>query len=136
MSESIIIGTNGRGFVEVTERVAKVVQSAGVKDGLCTVFCHHTSASLILCENADPSVRRDLEAWMAREVEDGDRTFHHVAEGEDDMPAHLRSVLTGCSLGIPVAGGHLDLGTWQGIFLWEHRARPHQRRISVVVVAA
>ena len=98
------------------------------------MFVHHTSASLILCENADPTVRRDLEAFFARLVPDGDPRFEHVDEGPDDMPAHLRSILTQNSLAIPVSASRCDLGTWQGVFLWEHRADPHRRRVTVSVV--
>lgn len=132
--DSLTVATRGRAFQDVTDDVARVVSAAAIRSGLCTVFCHHTSASLILCENADPQVRRDLEAWFARAVPDGDAIFRHTAEGPDDMPAHVRSVLTASSLSIPVASGRLDLGTWQGIYLWEHRHRGHRRRLSVAVV--
>lgn len=129
-----LVTERGRGTYDVTERVREVVERTGVEDGLCTVFLHHTSAGLILCENADPDVRRDLDAFFARLVPDGDRLFTHVAEGPDDMPAHVRSVLTQSSLSIPVAKGRLDLGRWQGIFLWEHRRDPHRRRMTVTVL--
>jgi secondary thiamine-phosphate synthase enzyme len=102
--------------------------------GLCTVFVHHTSASLIISENADADVRRDLDAFMARLVPDGDAIFRHTAEGPDDMPSHVRSALTQTSLGIPIARGRCDLGTWQGLYLWEHRRAAHQRRITVTLV--
>ena len=125
--------TRARGILEITAQVQAAVARAGVRDGLCHLFLHHTSASLILCENADPTVRRDLEAFFARLVPDGDALFEHTAEGPDDMPAHLRTVLTQSALTLPVAGGRCDLGTWQGIFLWEHRARPHARRLTVTV---
>ncbi|MFK7984567.1 MAG: secondary thiamine-phosphate synthase enzyme YjbQ [Sandaracinaceae bacterium] len=131
---SFEVATRGRGTVDISDEVSRVVRASGITDGLCTVFCHHTSASLIVTENADPDVRRDLDAFMARLVEDGDPLFVHTAEGPDDMASHVRSVLTQTSLGIPVASGRPDLGTWQGIYLWEHRTHPHQRRISVVVV--
>src|SRR5688572_12424113 len=126
--------TGGRGTYDITQDVARVIATSGVKIGLATVWVHHTSASLIVCENADPSVRRDLEAFVARLVPDGDRLFTHTAEGDDDMPAHVRSVLTQTSIGIPIAGGALVLGTWQGLYLWEHRTSPHRRRITVTVI--
>jgi secondary thiamine-phosphate synthase enzyme len=134
-SESISITTGGRGFADITEKVQNLVRKTGVNEGLCNVFLHHTSASLILCENADPDVRRDLETFFSRLVPDGDRMFVHTAEGPDDMPAHVRAALTGNSLSIPVAGGRCDLGTWQGIYLYEHRTRGHRRRVTVTVVA-
>ncbi len=127
------MSTTGRGSYELTSRVDEVVAASGVREGLAHVFVHHTSASLFLGENADPTVRRDLEAFMARLVPDGDPLFEHTDEGPDDMPAHVRSVLTQASLAIPVAGGRLDLGTWQGLFLWEHRRAAHQRRLTVTV---
>ncbi len=133
-SESFVVRTPGRGMQDLTARVQQIVAGAGVKNGLCNVFVHHTSASLILCENADPAVQRDLEAFAARLVPDGDPLFVHVDEGDDDMPAHVRSVLTHASLGIPIAGGRCDLGTWQGIYLWEHRKAPHSRKITVTVL--
>jgi len=126
--------TAGRGTLEITRRVQSAVGVSGIVSGLCTVFVHHTSASLIIGENADPSVQTDLDAFFARLVPDGDGLFTHTAEGIDDMPAHIRSVLTQTSLTIPVIGGRCDLGTWQGIFLWEHRHRPHRRRVSVSVM--
>jgi secondary thiamine-phosphate synthase enzyme len=128
------VQTKGRGTYDVTDRVQRIVAGAAVTDGLATVFVHHTSASLIICENADPQVLRDLEAFVTRLVPDGDRLFRHVDEGPDDMPAHVRSVLTQTSIGIPVADGRCDLGTWQGLFLYEHRHAPHTRTITVVVV--
>ncbi len=136
MRESFEITTTGRGAIEITDRVASLVRRSEIEDGLCTVFCHHTSASLILCENADSTVLDDLETWMGRAVADGDRIFRHRAEGPDDMAAHVRSILTCSSLGIPVADGRLDVGTWQGVFLWEHRHRGHRRRISVLATPA
>jgi secondary thiamine-phosphate synthase enzyme len=131
---SFEVATRGRGTYDITRAVGDAVASSGIQDGLATVFIHHTSASLIVCENADPSVRRDLDAFFARLVPDGDRLFTHDDEGDDDMPAHVRTVLTQTSLGIPVAGGRLDLGTWQGLYVWEHRTRPHQRRVTVTIV--
>jgi len=123
----------GRGAYDVTARVESVVQQSGVATGLCHIFLHHTSASIILCENADPAVRTDLEAFMARLVPDGDPLFQHIAEGPDDMPAHVRNVLTHSELTVPVSRRRLSLGTWQGIYLWEHRARPHLRRLTVTI---
>ncbi len=132
--DSLEVATRGRGSYDITGRVAAVVSGSGVHTGLCHVFVHHTSASLMLCENADPDVRRDLDAFMARLVPDGDPLFRHTAEGPDDMPAHVRTVLTQTGLAIPVRDGSLALGTWQGIYLWEHRTRGHRRRITVTVV--
>lgn len=132
--QSFEIHTRGRGLVDITDRVRDAVAVAGVREGLCTVFVHHTSASLVINENADPAVLRDLERWMSRAVQDGDAIFEHTDEGPDDMSGHVRAVLTQPSLGIPVADGRLDLGTWQAIYLWEHRARAHARRVTVVVV--
>lgn len=131
---SFEIATQGRGTYEITDPVDAAVAESGIRDGLCTVFVHHTSASLLVNENADPQVRRDLDAFLERLVPDGDPLFRHTAEGPDDMPAHVRSVLTSTSLGIPVADGRCDLGTWQGVYLWEHRTSPHRRRVSVTVV--
>jgi secondary thiamine-phosphate synthase enzyme len=130
---SISVETRGRGTVEITRDIADCVRDAGITAGLCHVFVHHTSASLMLCENADPSVRRDLEAFMARIAPDGDPAYEHDAEGPDDMPAHIRSVLTQTGLSLPVTDGRPALGTWQGLYLWEHRTRPHVRRITVTV---
>jgi len=127
------VETRGRGTYEITDRVQRAVADSGIDDGLCTVFVHHTSASLIICENADPSVRRDLDAFFARLVPDGDRLFTHTAEGPDDMPSHVRSILTQASIGIPVEGGRADLGTWQGVYLYEHRHLGHRRAVTVVV---
>lgn len=128
------VRTKGRGTHEITRDVQKIVADAELSVGLCTVFVHHTSASLTINENADPDVQRDLDAFFARLVPDGDPLFVHTAEGPDDMPSHVRSALTQTSLGIPVARGRCDLGTWQGIYLWEHRHRPHRRRITVTIV--
>lgn len=135
MRESFTIDTKGRGFVDITARVDALVRKSGVPDGLCTVFVHHTSASLIINENADPTVRSDLEAFLGRLVVDGDPIFRHTDEGPDDMSAHVRSVLTATTVGIPIAASRLDLGTWQAIYLWEHRQAPHARRISVVTTS-
>ena len=133
-AESFTVATRGRGTIEVTDEVARIVRAAKAGRGLASIFVHHTSASLIVCENADPSVRSDLERFFARLVPDGDPLFRHTAEGPDDMPAHVRSILTQASIAVPVAGGRLDLGTWQGIFLFEHRADPHRRKVTVSVV--
>ena len=135
-AEVLRVQTRGRGTQEITGEVARIVRRAEVQQGLCTVFVHHTSASLIICENADPDVRQDLETFAARLVPDGDPMFVHTAEGPDDMPAHVRSVLTQCSLSIPVDGGRADLGTWQGVYLWEHRTSPHSRKVTVTVVGS
>lgn len=133
---SLEIATPGRGMQDLTDRVNAAVAGSGVREGLCCVFVHHTSASLILCENADPQVRGDLEAFAARLVPDGDPLFRHVDEGDDDMPAHVRTVLTHASLTIPVVDGRCDLGTWQGVYLWEHRTAAHRRRITISVMGA
>ena len=130
---SISVETRGRGTIDITGDIADCVRDAGISEGLCHVFVHHTSASLMLCENADPSVRRALEAFMARLAPDGDPAYEHDAEGPDDMPAHIRSVLTQTGLTLPVTDGRPALGTWQGVYLWEHRTRPHRRRITVTV---
>ncbi len=132
--KSFTIGTAGRGTSEITEEVQRIVRESRISQGLCTVFLHHTSASLILCENADPSVRQDLERFFARLVPDGHPDFRHMAEGPDDMPAHIRTILTQNALSIPVAESRCDLGTWQGLFVWEHRTSPHRRRITVSIV--
>lgn len=135
VQEKIIIETSGRGSYEITASVSAVVEASGAGEGLCHVFVRHTSASLMLCENADPAVRRDLETFMADLVPDGDPRFVHTAEGPDDMPAHIRSVLTQSDLSVPVRGGRLALGTWQGIYLWEHRSHPHRRSVLVTIQA-
>jgi len=127
------IKTRGRAFYDLTEQVQAAVRAAKVTTGLCTVFVHHTSASLLITENADPAVHRDLEAFISRLAPDGDRLFTHVDEGPDDMPSHVRSVLTQTSLGIPIARGRCDLGTWQGVYLWEHRHAPHTRKITLSI---
>ena len=129
----IEIATKGRGTYELTARVADAVRSARVVTGLCHVFTTHTSASLMICENADPDVRRDLETFMADLAPDGDPRFVHTAEGPDDMPAHVRSILTTSDLTIPIRNGELALGTWQGVYLWEHRRLGSRRRVVVTV---
>ena len=133
-NETITVATRGRGTYEVTAEVERAVSNSGAARGVCHVFVHHTSASLLIGENADPSVRRDLDRFLARLVPDGDPLFEHDSEGPDDMPAHIRAAITATSLTIPVARGACDLGTWQGVFLWEHRTAPHRRRITVSVV--
>jgi secondary thiamine-phosphate synthase enzyme len=133
-AETLTVATGGRGTFDITAEVARVVRAAEIAAGLCSVFIHHTSASLIVCENADPSVRSDLERFARRLVPDGDPLFEHTAEGPDDMPAHVRSILTQSSLVLPVAGGRLALGTWQGVYLWEHRLRAHRRQVTVSVL--
>ncbi len=134
MHQKLNVRTSGRGFVEITGQIRQAVSDTGVVDGLCNVFIHHTSASLIISENADPDVLGDLERFMSRLAPDGDPVYVHTAEGPDDMPAHVRSILTQTHLVIPVVQGRCDLGTWQGVFVWEHRHRPHTRQITVSVV--
>ena len=131
--ESFTVQTKGRGTYETTNEVQQIVSDAGVAVGLCHVFVHHTSASLMLCENADPTVRQDLETFMAKVAPDGDPMFRHTLEGPDDMPAHIRTVLTQTGLSIPVNNGRCELGTWQGIYLWEHRTAGHRRKLTVTV---
>ena len=133
-SKTLTIRTRGRGTTEITTEVQDAVRASGISDGLCTVFIHHTSASLTINENADPDVQRDLDAFLSRLVPDGDSLYVHTMEGPDDMPAHVRAALTQTSLSIPVSRGRCTLGTWQGVFLWEHRHRGHQRRVTVTVV--
>lgn len=130
----LTVATRGRSIYDITDDVRRVVGQSGAREGLATLWIAHTSASLIVSENADPSVRDDLEAFFKRLVPDGDRLFTHDAEGDDDMPAHVRSVLTQTSIGIPLANGKLVLGTWQGLYLWEHRAAHHQRKLTVSVI--
>jgi len=131
--EEISIATHGRGTYDLGEQVERAVRSSGISTGLCHVFIRHTSASLMICENADPAVMRDLETFMERQVPDGDPMFTHTAEGPDDMPAHIRSVLTQTDLNIPVSEGRCALGTWQGIYLWEHRLAPHNRKVMLTI---
>lgn len=127
------ISTSGRGTYDLTNDIQAMVAAAGVKMGMCHIFIRHTSASLMLCENADPAVRYDLETFMQRQAPDGDPMFTHVDEGPDDMPAHVRSVLTQSDLNLPIADGKCALGTWQGIYLWEHRHAPHARKVIVTI---
>ncbi len=128
------IETEGRGFYPLTAFVCRTVEESPVTRGLCTLFVHHTSASLLICENADPDVRRDLEAFFSRWVPDGDPCYTHTAEGPDDMPAHIRSVLTQTSLSVPIVDGRCGLGTWQGLYLWEHRHAPGRRLITLTLM--
>lgn len=121
----------GPGLHDFTRQVAEVVRDSGVREGLCTVFLQHTSASLTIQENADPSAKRDLERWLARLVPENDPLYTHTAEGPDDMPSHIRAALTATSLSIPVLDGDLALGTWQGIYLWEHRRHPGARHVVI-----
>ena len=131
MTSTIHVSTSGRGLYDITEQVRQAVCAPRRHDALCTLFLRHTSASLLIQENADPSARRDLEAWLDRLVPEGDPLYTHTAEGADDMPAHVKAALTATSLSIPIVDGELALGTWQGIYLWEHRRRPHRREIVV-----
>ncbi len=134
MHQTILtITTQGRGSTEITRQVGAVVAGSGVETGLCHLFIQHTSASLIICENADPSVWADLERFMAKIAPDGDPGYRHDMEGPDDMPAHIRTILTQTSLSIPISDGAPGLGTWQGIYLWEHRRAGHRRRVTVTV---
>ncbi len=133
--ESFVLPVRGAGLHEITAEVASVVRRAKISCGVAHVFCQHTSASLVIMENADPSARRDLEDWMERLVPQGDVHFTHTLEGPDDMPSHIKMALTRTSETVPVGGGgRLLLGTWQGIFLWEHREAPHERRVIVTVM--
>ena len=127
----LVIKTSGRAFCEFTTQLEALVRQTGLQTGLATVHLQHTSASLLIQENADPEVRRDLERFFARLVPDGDPLFRHTAEGDDDMPAHVRAALTAVNLSIPIIDGRLALGIWQGIFLWEHRTQPHSRHVVV-----
>ncbi len=128
--QELMIPTRGRGLYEFTEEIAAWISKNGFKSGLVTLLLRHTSASLLIQENADPDVRRDLDKFFERLVPDGDPIFAHTAEGEDDMPAHVRTALTTVNLSIPVIGGEPALGTWQGIYLWEHRRSPHSRTVA------
>ncbi|MFQ5537906.1 MAG: secondary thiamine-phosphate synthase enzyme YjbQ [Gemmatimonadota bacterium] len=131
MIAHISIRTRGKGLYEITDQVQAAVSESGVQEGLCTLMVQHTSASLTIQENADPSARHDLERWLDRLVPEGDPEFTHVMEGPDDMPSHIKAALTSTTLSIPVAGGALALGTWQGIYLWEHRRRGSLRRCGL-----
>ncbi len=130
----LTLNTRGRGTQEISRQVAEAVREHGLGTGLVHAFCHHTSASLIITENADPTVRSDLEGYMARTVPDGDPSYDHDMEGPDDMPAHIRSVLTGSGVTVPITGGRPALGTWQGIYLWEHRSGGHVRKVTLTLL--
>jgi len=133
MVKVLHLETKGQGLHEITDEIIRLVVSAKIREGLCNLFIQHTSASLTIQENADPSARRDLETWLNRLVPDDDPLYTHTTEGPDDMPSHIKAILTSTSLSIPVLEGRLVLGTWQGIYLWEHRKRPHQRTVIVHV---
>ncbi len=126
--------TTGRGTYNISQQINDVIKTSGIKYGICHIFIQHTSASLILCENADKTVRDDLETYMAKLVKDGDSHYQHTVEGPDDMAAHIRTILTQSSLSIPVHKGRCDLGLWQGIYLWEHRTNSHKRNIAITVM--
>ncbi len=134
MSHHLTIATRGKGLCDITSQVRTIVAKSAVREGLCTIFVQHTSASVIVQENADPAVRRDLEAWFSRLVPEQDALYTHTDEGPDDMPSHIRSVLTAASVGIPVLDGRLALGTWQAVYLWEHRSQGRTRSVVVSVV--
>ncbi len=131
--ETVTIITPGRGTTDITPLLERQLKQSGIATGICNIFIQHTSASLILCENADPAVRVDLETFMSRLVKDGDPAFQHDTEGADDMPAHIRSILTESSLTVPVSHGRFMLGTWQGIYLYEHRHSGFNRRILITI---
>ena len=133
---TLTIPTRGQGTCEITAAVAREVARSGVECGLVSIFCQHTSCSLVIMENADPSARRDLEAWLNRLVPEDESDFEHTLEGPDDMPSHIKMALTRTSETVPVAAGRMLLGTWQGIFLWEHRRAPHSRNVIVTIVGA
>ena len=132
--QKLRFATKGRGIYNVTTQITETIEKSGIESGICHLFLQHTSASLILCENADPSVREDLDNFMAKLVKDGDSSYLHVDEGPDDMPAHIRTILTQSSLSLPVQNGQCDLGVWQGVFLWEHRTSAHKRSITVTIM--
>jgi len=134
VSHTLTFATRGRGLSEFTAEVRRFLLDAGIRNGLLTIFCRHTSASLLIQENAGPDVRADLERFFARLVRDGDSLFEHTLEGADDMPAHVRAALTQAQLAIPVADGRLALGTWQGIYLWEHRTASHMREVVLHLI--
>jgi len=133
VQETFVIDMPGRGTRDITASVTDKVKTSGIATGLCNVFLQHTSASLMLCENADPDVRRDLETFMQKLVPDGDPMFVHDTEGPDDMPAHVRSVLTSNSISVPISDSRCVLGTWQGIYLWEHRTSRQARRVTLTL---
>ena len=131
MVKELVFQTAGQGLQEITAQVDAAVRGAGIEEGLCTLFVRHTSASLVIQENADPSAKRDLERWLNRLVPEGDPFYQHDAEGPDDMPAHIKAALTATSLSIPIHKRKLALGTWQGIYLFEHRDAPHRREVTL-----
>ena len=130
---SINIQSQGRGTIAINSEIDQLIRKSGVDTGLCHIFIHHTSASLIITENADNDVRRDLENYFSKLVVDGDPAYFHDQEGPDDMSAHIRSILTQSEISIPISAGRLATGTWQGIYLWEHRTSPHRRRLTVTL---
>ncbi|MEM7247586.1 MAG: secondary thiamine-phosphate synthase enzyme YjbQ [Acidobacteriota bacterium] len=132
--DTCTVATRGQGLIDISREVQSIVAEAGIRQGQATAFVRHTSASLVIQENADPTARRDLEAFLARLVPEGDPLYQHVAEGPDDMPAHVRSALTQTSIVIPVSDGRLGMGTWQGLYLWEHRRAGHRRSVTVHVL--
>ncbi|NNJ71979.1 MAG: YjbQ family protein [Enterobacterales bacterium] len=131
MIKHLTVDTGHQGLHEFTLAVQRLVSESGLKEGLCTLFIKHTSCSLTIQENADPSARRDLENWLDRLVPENDPLYTHTMEGPDDMPSHIKAILTTTSIGIPIENGQLSLGTWQGIYLWEHRRESHRRRVIV-----
>lgn len=135
MIAALSIRTPCQGLHEITRDISQIVQRSGAETGLCTIFLRHTSASLIIQENADPSARKDLERWINRLVPEKDEHFTHTAEGPDDMPSHIKTAITASSLSIPIIDGELATGTWQGIYIWEHRRAPHTRQLVVHVLA-
>ncbi|MCG8072388.1 MAG: secondary thiamine-phosphate synthase enzyme YjbQ [Candidatus Thiodiazotropha taylori] len=132
--ETFSVQTRGRETLNITRQITSLVDQCGIQTGLCQLFLRHTSASLILCENADPDVRSDLERYLSRLVQDGDPIFQHTMEGPDDMSAHIRTILTHSDLSLPISNGRLALGTWQGVYLWEHRTHPHNRQVMVTLI--
>lgn len=132
--ETLSYSTPGRGMLNLSSELSGKVLKSGIRMGICHLFLHHTSASLIICENADIEVQRDLEAFMQRLTPDGDSLYRHTMEGPDDMPAHVRTVLTQSSLSIPITHGKLALGTWQGVYIWEHRLKSHERKVTVTLM--
>jgi secondary thiamine-phosphate synthase enzyme len=132
--ETFNVQTHGRETINITHQLASLVDQSGIHTGICHLFLRHTSASLILCENADPDVRSDLERYLTRLVKDGDPIFQHTLEGADDMSAHIRTILTHSDLSLPISSGRLALGTWQGVYLWEHRTHPHNRQVMVTLI--
>ena len=134
VQHTLSVSTRGRGTYDITAEIARAVRESAVHTGICHCFIQHTSASLVLCENADPQVRLDLESFMARLVPDGDPLFDHTDEGPDDMPAHVRSILTKMDLTLPVRDGRCALGTWQGVYLYEHRSRAHRRQVMLTLI--